>query len=460
MWRGQCLRHKAPELVRQLWAHIVSRFEEPISAMRQEVALTQIVLELAAIADQTVGPIGTPVNVRLEDTAEMEFRLRAETLLQGVNRGATLCSEIDVSRGRVLPKIHTPQSGLTTRSLSLFLAYERAGELTPEWIQVGSYKNDLSMNLLIVPWPFVVHPAQFRVSKALPNEMLNMPDNFGFFTYEHKAQGNEIANVVEDLIRMSEERIGPISGVILPELAVNEQEFFEIRERLQTQRRTFLIGGVGEKSASEQHGRNEVRVHIPAQQIIIQAKHHRWKLDRSQIVQYGIGSQLHPGRAWWEHIGLENRRLSFISLLPWLTISVLVCEDLARPDPVGDLLRAVGPNLVIALLMDAPQLKERWPGRYAMVLADDPGSSVLSVTSLGMSYLSRPTNNATRRSRVIALWKDPESTAPVEIDLPEGQHGAVLSLSVSDRIKWSADGRSVNVGTPTLSGVHFVELTH
>jgi hypothetical protein len=58
-------------------------------------------------------------------------------------------------------------------------------------------------------------------------------------------------------------------------------------------------------------------------------------------------------------------------------------EDLARPDPVGDLVRSVGPNLVIALLMDGPQLRARWSGRYAMSLADDPGSFVLSVTSLG-----------------------------------------------------------------------------
>jgi hypothetical protein len=30
----------------------------------------------------------------------------------------------------------------------------------------------------------------------------------------------------------------------------------------------------------------------------------------------------------------------------------LICEDLARPDPVAEIVRTVGPNLVIALLME------------------------------------------------------------------------------------------------------------
>lgn len=69
---------------------------------------------------------------------------------------------------------------------------------------------------------------------------------------------------------------------------------------------------------------------------------------------------------------------------------MLVCEDLARQDPAADLIRAVGPNLLIALLMDGPQLSGRWPARYASVLAEDPGTSVLTLTSLGMAERSRP----------------------------------------------------------------------
>jgi hypothetical protein len=65
--------------------------------------------------------------------------------------------------------------------------------------------------------------------------------------------------------------------------------------------------------------------------------------------------------------------------------SVLICADLARQDPAADLIRAVGPNLLIALLMDGPQLSHRWPARYAAVPAEDPGTSVQTLTSLGMA---------------------------------------------------------------------------
>ena len=47
--------------------------------------------------------------------------------------------------------------------------------------------------------------------------------------------------------------------------------------------------------------------------------------------------------------------------------------DLAQPDPVASIIRQVGPSLVIGLLLDGPQLAERWPARYASVFADDPG---------------------------------------------------------------------------------------
>jgi hypothetical protein len=66
------------------------------------------------------------------------------------------------------------------------------------------------------------------------------------------------------------------------------------------------------------------------------------------------------------------------------TIASLVCEDLAHIDDVVELLWAVGPTLVVALLLDGPQLASRWAARYASVLADNLGSPVLTLTSYGM----------------------------------------------------------------------------
>jgi hypothetical protein len=110
--------------------------------------------------------------------------------------------------------------------------------------------------------------------------------------------------------------------------------------------------------------------------------------------------------------------------------------------------------MIIALLMDGPQLAVRWPGRYATVLADDPGSSVLTLTSVGMAELSRPPGFSP--SRTIALWKDAKSGAARQIDLPVGAEGIVLNLSRQMDEEWSADGRSdgKQAGYPILSGVH------
>lgn len=140
----------------------------------------------------------------------------------------------------------------------------------------------------------------------------------------------------------------------------------------------------------------------------------------------------------------------FISLRPWLTMSVLICEDLARPDPVGDLARAVGPNLIIALLMDGPQLADRWPARYAASLADDPGSSVLTVTSTGMSILSRP-QEGENRSDVIALWKDARTGKARELQLPENAAALVLrngSVRGGMDSRWPGRPRGERVSNP------------
>jgi hypothetical protein len=120
---------------------------------------------------------------------------------------------------------------------------------------------------------------------------------------------------------------------------------------------------------------------------------------------------------------------------------LLVCEDLARQEPASRLVRAVGPNLVIALLMDSQQLDHRWPARYASVLAEDPGSSVLSLTSLGMIKLH--SENKNHDSPVaIGLWRDSwQPTRPKEIRLEAGAKAVVLRISQKQRNEYSTDGR-------------------
>ena len=177
-----------------------------------------------------------------------------------------------------------------------------------------------------------------------------------------------------------------------------------------------------------------------------QDKHHRWCLDEGQIRQYHLSRSLQPKKLWWEAIEIRERTLHIVDLGGGMTTTPLVCEDLARLDEVADLVRRIGPSLVIAVLLDGPQLATRWPCRYASILADDPGSAVLTLTSLGMASRSRPP--CKRRSRVIAHWNSP-TEGLTEIELPPRAEGVLLSLAVEGATLWTADGRR-HEWVPTL----------
>ena len=121
-------------------------------------------------------------------------------------------------------------------------------------------------------------------------------------------------------------------------------------------------------------------------------------------------------------------------------IASLVCEDLAHIDDVVELIRAVGPTLVIALLLDGPQLASRWTARYASVLSDDPGSAVLTLTSYGMVANARRTGEPP--SSVVALWKDNPRHDAREIRLDTDAQGILLALTRQPALRRAADGRA------------------
>jgi len=268
-----------------------------------------------------------------------------------------------------------------------------------------------------------------------------MPPGFGFFAYAPPSSTRGSCERLVKILERANSLSGSIHGVILPESALTSEQHQEFRLKVKD-RGAFLICGIGEgPSRGEKCGKNYLAFDVPSRGFLAeltQGKHHRWLLSEGQIKQYGLGSQIASTGLWWEHISVGHRSLAFASLRPFLTISALICEDLARQDPVAELLRAVGPNLVVALLMDGPQLSSRWPARYATVLAEDPGASVLTLTSIGMALMCVP--EGCSPSRVIALWKDARGGLQ-EITLPLGAEAVALRLKVEYREEWSADGR-------------------
>jgi hypothetical protein len=470
-WRRTAINGKAPpRTLQQWWKMLFDHGNLALSQVSKNPDCCEALLNILAVADAASTDLGfepllpaiNETDTPLKEYENIADGLLADSKIFGSDSGSTLCKEIHPSRGRVLPKMHTAQSGLTIRSLSHNLAYCFAPDIRPQWLSACSNVDKLGFNLLVVPWPDSVFPSQFRVSRDRLGKRITSRSH-GLFTFEI-GRGPSVA-FVRRLVKRAEEKYGHVDGIVFPELSMSEKEFNSLSRAFVNENR-FLMAGIGQPAPQGMlAGKNEaiwdMKPQIGGYSFpirSIQKKHHRWKLDKSQILQYGLSGTLHPSANWWEHINIEERTITFATLRKWLCLSMLICEDLARPDPVGDILRAVGPNLIIALLSDGPQLMKRWPGRYAGALTDDPGSSVLTITSKGMSHLSRPSSPKESRSNVIALWRDRKGTK--ELELSKNESGLLLNLSVEYDTEWTADGRGDGnwSGYPTLSAFHPISL--
>jgi hypothetical protein len=445
-----------PPRVQIWWADVCLALDEALPLEPNKPWPPEIpLMRLLSIADEACTIIRTDLLPTPSNAKSLRWAQINTMALQARNNGSSVCDEVPPSKLRVLPKDRVPQKGFTIRSLSLYACLIDGVEIIPR-IESSRVFEDPSFNILVIPWPFIVRPEQLHPPHLTESTQETMPSEFGFFTFDQGPFPSNFCEAVEQLLIEAERDADTIRLVLLPELALNERLAEELASKLRA-RGTNLICGVGEPSSPGRYGTNYVYYSLLSDKPPIQHKHHRWKLDDAQIQQYSVGTHFQSGTQYWEHIDLSNRTLSFVRLQEWLNTCVLICEDLARPDPVGDIIRAVGPNLTIALLMDGPQLERRWPARHAATLAEDPGSSVLTVTNLGMSELSKPLSGPDR-SRVIALWRESGSSTAREIELPTDRNCFTLSLSMRETRDWAADGRSRFAATPKLTDVRFFNL--
>jgi hypothetical protein len=89
--------------------------------------------------------------------------------------------------------------------------------------------------------------------------------------------------------------------------------------------------------------------------------------------------------------------------------------------------------------MDGPQIGARWPARYATVLAEDPGTSVLSLTSFGLIARQNDFGEFDQASS-IALWKD-ERSGVRKLELHREADALVLELNAVAKEERTLDGR-------------------
>lgn len=458
------LADACPQEVKDAWRLLTREATRPVSKVRDHNPMVAAAVNLCIVSDEACEGLGVA-------RSESPFLAVAESLAEA-NQRRSYGLKIPYDKLAVLGKQHTPQRGCSIRSLTHNLALYTPTEIHAIWpAPMTADQQDYDVfNVLLLPWPTDIDDGAFSTSGKAGNQR--------YFDYTPPRSRPAItAKRVKLAIDRARRHVDRVHAIVFPELSMTLAEYRAV-EAVAARENAFLVAGVLLPPDSNRLPQNVCMIQpvglttVPTDARTLtrkafdharrlQAKHHRWCLDRRQVLQYRLGGRLPASRDCWERTRIDERSIHFITLTEWLTIGTLICEDLARQEPVTEVVRAVGPNLIFALLMDGPQLKSRWSSRYASVLAEDPGCSVLSLTSLGMSRRSRPADATLDKSRTIALWRD-AVYGEEEISLPEGYDACVLSLVCKTKEEFTIDGRGDrrHAHFPVFAGVVPLAMPH
>jgi hypothetical protein len=436
-----------PGLVAEEWAVVCERSATSLEELATGRAwrICQALITLHAIADEACAGTGVTVTGVPRDGAR--FRARARELLA---RTGTL-SRISRQRLRVLPCVRNPIGGPSIRSLSRYVCV-RGPEVDVVWNRipagtVGPGGPAEDGNVLMLPWPLRIDAEDFKPAGAVERAGL---EPRGFFEFAPRELLD--LDLADQVLQSARNQQGSVDIVVLPESALRPGDIDKLEALLTRHRVWLVVAGVREPPGpGGRFGANWLHLGVwfgGRWWRYRQNKHHRWSLDDNQIEQYHLAAQLPLGVRWWEAMAVPRRTVQVVELDEGVTLVSLICEDLARLDEVGDLLRAIGPTLVVTTLLDGPQLASRWTARYASVLADDPGSAVVTLTSFGFVQRSLPPGRPP--SRVVSLWKDPVRGLR-EIPLDVDAHAALIHIEVGRTTRRSSDGRPPVANTANVS---------
>lgn len=395
--------------------------------------------------------------------------------------------QVDLDVVRVLPKGRTAALGCSMRTLSHHLALVpgRGGYGTVYWHHPGSSRNPPApvsrqpaaatenapdpddLCLLLVPFPFFMNGQAFSSDAHNSSDAHDSPDKpkWGRFKINQSWLKKDAAGkpdnpagdfclFIKKLIDKARADGSEVNALILPEYALDWETYDKVACHIRDHQPEieFMVSGVSSDcilkkgnlvvstlfvTRSKQDGTEE-RIALTHSR----PKHHRWRVDKKQIENYGIGAHLADDTEWWEYINIGNRVMHLDVLRNNSTFTALICEDLARSDPAHPWLRALGPHLIFALLMDGPQLTKRWPAQYATGLADDPCSSVLTLTSHGLIGLSNAKKADDKKSHSIGLWRqDNDTNLSVQCNPTAKQFATLLHLSANEIQEFTLTGR-------------------
>lgn len=466
-----------PDDVKKLWKRLLEFEDEPICNFtngqmhnaKKPPEWLEIAYKLFAISDAAAVDVGyrepvghnwndkwfvQVVNQSLvdsySDANKEHFRLSDQ-------RASITSQAVDDDVVCVQPKAKTSQIGCSLRNLSHNLSLLPArGRINACWMPppVPILKEEKAdLKILLVPFPFSVNNSAFRV--RLEEEETDSAWGWFELNQEWMNAGSEkIVKFIDSLIKESESS-DRINGIVFPELSLNYNAYEKIIEHISENYQSieFVVAGVSENCIGEK-GNFVLSTHFfdkagnRLMATTSRPKHHRWAIEGSQVKAYGLEDafpkNLSENSIWWEKIRIPPRQIHFHPMRSGSVYSVMICEDLARTDPVHDPLKSVGPNLVFALLFDGPQLERRWSSRQAMSLSEDPGCSVLTLTSRALIErwnIDRDEGDPdAEHSWAVATWKDKKGRAKI-IECPPGNHAVRISIRGHNCSEATMDGR-------------------
>ncbi|MBZ9874524.1 hypothetical protein LB542_27180 [Mesorhizobium sp. BR1-1-9] len=466
-----------PKFVYKLWDDLVRAWGDRIRASwylqdtrRKLPAWWKSAIQLIIIADEACVGLGAPPDsqhparwlVDIFQAIQAKPFARTKKLAGGAYRArrqpTSFGVDSDPDVACVQPKSRITSVGCGLRNLTKHVAYiPHVGNMRCHWHQ--PIESDLredgdTLDILIIPFPAHIEESWFRRNGDAQPDPEKRPDWGNFhIAQEWLANENEVVEVVAAQISKAVETLGneSLNGLILPEFALTEPLFNQVCNRAkeiapglefavtgsssncENETGNFVLTAIWKNNPSGRLSEKERRYLLTSRR-----KHHRWKLSTSQIDDYDLRRAFPQKNAsWWESHRIAQREIHFFHFRQTSVFTTMICEDLARSDPCHDILRSIGPNLLFALLMDGPQLKERWPARYAATLADDPGTSVLTVTSMG---LVERTYGKYGENPVVALWKD-ETGDTKPLRLADGASSLLLRLEAKRTDDQTMDGR-------------------
>lgn len=344
-----------PESIKESWAKLYADGSRPINDIFNSRDLTQHLIRMALIADEASAGIGVDWDNGIDEAGEpveSTFLILAEQVK--VNRGLrTFGWEVSPQVVCVLGKQHTPQVGATFRSLSHHLALYLPNDIRAQWYGPykqwqGSRDSSARLNLLLLPWPEEIQSADFSevLNTARPARRQRKDSDVeppGYFSFKPKdfPTPKKFGEALVRALARAREHANQIDAVIFPE-AVLALEHYKVAEQIAVEQHVILICGVRGVAPEEERDVN-LCVIQPAGAVLreeddsdqakrqlfveelrlMQAKHHRWCLNREQLVTYQLAGQLSISRNWGKHC-IARAGVAF----PHIEPTYLECADL------------------------------------------------------------------------------------------------------------------------------------